>query len=113
LNLLKSSLQDELDAFFQHVNQTEFEKRVITKSALTQARRFLSYKAFNELSEHFVEPFYTHSKTKKWNGYRLQAVDGSTLRLHGADELKEHFGGQKNGDDIIPMARLSSFFLYG
>jgi len=40
----------------------------------------------------------------------LQAVDGSALRLHEADELKEYFGGQKGGDDMIPMARLSSSF---
>ncbi len=40
----------------------------------------------------------------------MQAVDGSTLRLHEADELKEYFGGQKGGDDMIPMARLSSSF---
>jgi len=82
----------------------------VTKSALTQARRFLSYKAFSELSDHFIEQFYRNTNTKKWNGYRLLAIDGSTLRLHGSDELKNHFGGQKKENDIIPMARLSSSY---
>jgi len=55
LNLIKSSIQDELDEFFKVLNQDEFEKRTVSKSAFTQARKYLSYKAFGELSDQFIE----------------------------------------------------------
>jgi len=44
LNLVKRSMQDELDEFFKAIQNKKVAERVVTKSAFTQARRKLDYR---------------------------------------------------------------------
>ena len=46
MNLVKGSLQDELDQFFQIVNKTDIEERYVSKAAFSKARANLSHTAF-------------------------------------------------------------------
>lgn len=39
INMLKGSIQDELDHFFKAINHSEVCERVVTKSAFSQARK--------------------------------------------------------------------------
>ena len=49
LNMVKRSLQDELDEFFKLIQNKKIADRVVTKSAFTQARSKLQYESFIEL----------------------------------------------------------------
>lgn len=110
LSLVKGSLQDELDAFFQLFNGADYEERFVTKSAISQARKYLSHSAFCELSDHFIQQYYADAEIKRWLGYRLCAVDGSTLRLPDHQELKNYFGGLDSGTGLSTLARTSECY---
>ena len=93
LNLTKGSYQQELDNFFTLTNSSHLPSQVITKSALTQARKNLSPTAFTELNSRIVTAYYAdHPDLKTWNGYRLCAIDGSQLRLPSEPDIVETFG---------------------
>lgn len=106
LNLVKRSLQDELDSFFKIERETRFAQRVVTKSAFSQARRKLKAEAFIELNHVQVTHFYQHFPVHTWYGWRLLAIDGSTAELPTTPAIIAHFGlwGTQ------PLARVSQLF---
>jgi hypothetical protein len=106
LNLIKRSLQDELDEFFNLETGAEVAPRKVTKSAFSQARKKLKAEAFIELNTVQVDYFYDHFSYQTWHGYRLLAVDGSTNQLPLTTEIVSHFGLWRS----VPMARVSQLF---
>lgn len=96
LNHRKGATQTELDRYLSDYFDDDRPVRHVTKSALIQARKQLSYDAFIELNHHFVENLYnSRSKVlKRWHGFRVCAVDGSQLRLPIVPELQQAFGCQ-------------------
>jgi hypothetical protein len=112
INFIKGSYQDELDHFFKASFRLDVPVALVTKMALSLARRKLKYSAFIEFNRHLLEFFYNNYKTvKKWHGFNLLAIDGSTLKLFKYQEIREHFGVMKpkNGP-ACPMARVSQLF---
>lgn len=84
------SLQNSLNEFFDKLDSTI---TTATASAFTQARRKLSHTAFVALNRDCIVPnFYADGIYKKWNGYRLLAVDGSKVTLPASEEIKNEFG---------------------
>ncbi len=112
INFLKSSIQNELDKFFKNINSTDVPQREVTASAFCQARQKLDYTAFTELLHKCVELFYKLFPIKRWHGFRLLAVDGSTVQLPNEEEIKEHFGcwHPAKSTEPCPMARVSQMF---
>jgi hypothetical protein len=93
LNLTKGSYQQELDNFFAVTDSNPTPTQVVTKSALTQARKHLSHTAFIDLNHQVVNGYYTdHPELKTWKGFRLCAIDGSRLRLPNEPDIIETFG---------------------
>ena len=90
-NFLKSSIQTELDSFFQLVQRTSTPLRKVTKAAYTKARAKLDYHAFLELNQHIIQFFYSHFLLRIWHGFRLLAIDGTMLTLPNNEEMIEHF----------------------
>jgi len=111
INLLRSSLQNELDIFFKQIKNDDMQKKEVTASALCQARRKLKHGAFIELSHGIVDHFYSNFRFKTWNGFRLLAADGSTIKVPRNQECSEHFGAlvPRQGESC-PMARVSQCF---
>jgi len=111
MNMNKGSYQDELDHFFKALNHLEVAERIVTKGALTKARKKLDYNSFIELNEHMTSHYYSYFPTVSWYGFNLMAVDGSTLRVPDETEIIEHFGvwNVKKGDPC-PKARISQMF---
>jgi hypothetical protein len=111
-NFLRSSIQEELDRFFQAIYKLDIPVRKATTSAFCQARQKIQHTAFIEITRKTVDAFYTLFSTKKWHGFRLLAVDGSTAVLPDDYEIKEHFGVWKSRHDSkpCPMARVSQMF---
>jgi hypothetical protein len=111
LNLLKRSQQDELDEYFKLLKGTELAIRVVTKSAFTQARKKLKYEAFVALNQEQTTYFYQFLGPQTWYGWRLMAVDGSTVQVPNTSENLEHFGAwQPVRGGPCPMARVSQMF---
>jgi len=94
--LRKHSNQTELDQFFKTLQNTNEASQVITKSAFFQARKQLSYTAFQALNKQMVDTLYRSPwKPKTWKGFRLCAIDGTSIRLPDEADIIEHFGIQK------------------
>ena len=111
LNLLKRSQQDELDEFFKLLQGAEVAERVVTKSALTQARKKLKFEAFIDLNQVQINYFYQSLQPQTWQGRRLVAVDGSTIQVPNTAENLAHFGAwQPAKGGPCPMARVSQLF---
>jgi len=111
INLLKCSIQTELDSFFQILHHTDAPIRILTKAAFTKARAKFRYQAFVELNQHLIQYFESHFPLRTWHGLRLLAIDGTTLTLPKNDDTLEHF------DDLPtishhkrPMARASQLY---
>mgnify|MGYP001601367254 FL=1 len=107
INMIKQTLQKELTHFMELIKDT---KTNISKSAFSQSRLNLKPEAFVELNETLIDEFYKDDSIKKWNGFRICAVDGSKLILPThSKELMDKFGTLSNGM-IIPQAQISSCY---
>jgi len=112
MNLVKRSLQDELDEFFSQLNGDLIPTRTVTKSAFSQARKKLKHGAFIELNKEQVERFYDHNEYQTWHGFRLCDLDGSTAQLPSSVEaIADHFGQWNPAKgDPCPIARVSQLY---
>lgn len=111
INFVRNSYQDELDKFFKTICRFDVAKRIVSKAALTKARMKLKFEAFVELNLYLVRYFEKHFTPRRWNGFRLLAIDGSTVRLPVTQPIIEHFGtwnGRQGAPS--PVARVSQLF---
>lgn len=106
LQLGKSSIQQELDVYF--------DEDFYTKSALSQHRLKLKPELFVDLNRLQCDFYYTKaSYIKKWKGYRLVAIDGSTMQLPFSDSLVEnygHFETRTENNRKVVLARISQAY---
>ena len=112
LNQMKGSLQQELDTFFQQLNDTELPVRIVHKSAFSEARKKLKSRVFKALNRLLIQQAETSSKLKTWKGFRLYAIDGSRIRLPNLPDVKKHFGslGNDNKEHDCPMGLASACY---
>lgn len=114
INFVKRSLQDELDEYFKLLSGSQYAFRVVTKSALTQARRKIKYEAFMELNQVQIDYFYENYPLHDWHGFRLLGIDGSMSDLpndNQKNEIGAHFGYWKSRHGTAtPKARVSQMF---
>jgi hypothetical protein len=88
-------------------------KQAPTKSSFTQARALLCFKVFKRLNLLICNLFYQHIKGKKWKGFRVLSIDGSTLKLPEHPSLGNKFSRHAFGAKRTVnrwMSRIS--FLY-
>lgn len=105
LNLRKHSNQTELDQFFKLLQDKKEASEVITKSAFFQARKQLSHTAFIALNHQVVDSVYQGNwKPKTWKGFRLCAIDGTSIRLPHEADIIDHFGVHNGREDQKPCA---------
>ncbi len=96
LNFRKHSNQVELDPFFKAINHKKEASQWITKSAFFQSRKQLSHTAFIGLNQLVIDYAYQHSEQLKlWKGFRLCAIDGTSIRLPNTPDITQYFGAQK------------------
>lgn len=106
------SYQTELDRYFKVFNNLEVEERFLYKGNLTKARAKLKHDAFVELNDFLVHNFYENFQFQTWLGFKLFAVDGTTLRVPNEEAVAEHFGvwNSTKGEKPCPKARGSQMF---
>lgn len=109
MNLIKHSLQKELTDFVKFFPEAACQS--ITKSAFCQSRQKLKADCFVELNDALIKAFYKSNNIETWKGFRLLAIDGSAIDLPKSPELYNKFPWKCNRtEEIIPKARISSFF---
>jgi len=106
LNSLTKSLQIELDDFFEYVLSSE---KTVSKQAYSKARQNVKPEFLRKLSSVPVEIIYKDGDYKTWRGYRLLAVDGTTLELPNFEHLREHFNHVGNQAETV-RAKASALF---
>ncbi len=106
LNLVRKTLQHELDRFFALLGLSG--QLPPSKQAFSKARMKLSPTAFIGLNDRLVGQFYADGQFKRFKGYRLLGIDGSTLELPASEDITETYGGQPGA--TYPMARASVVF---
>lgn len=108
LKLVKKSLSIECELM-----ETSESKIPPSKQAFSKARYKIRHTGFIELLQDSLKGTYTNDPLYgTWRGYRVIAVDGSSLRLPDSRELVKKFGRFKpNGTDgtMPPLARVSLF----
>ena len=111
LNILRSSIQNELDNFFKIITGSDVPVHFITKGAFTKARKKLKYQAFVELNDRMVEYFYSERDVKTWKKFCLKAVDGSKLLLPYNEATRQFFDTHvnTNGENHV-VANISQIF---
>lgn len=111
------SVQLHLQEFFCALGERVLV-RTVTPGAWTQARAKLRHTAFIELNKVAIldELDSAPEEVTLWQGHRLLAIDGSTLRLLENAALFERFGGQEPSNQSglcggrVPHARLSVLY---
>ena len=92
---LRKSLSSEINTFIEEYSYLEFPD--ISKQAFSKARQNISAEAFKDLCRVFVDSFYNSNiNLKKWNGFNVFAVDGTTLQVPDTHENIEYFGTSTN-----------------
>lgn len=105
LNMPKRSLSIEVQEFFDSLGKG---LEPSTKGAFSLQRGKLQALFFQAWNKCLVGSFNHHygDKVKRWRGFRIHAVDGSTAYLLNKKEVVEYFGTQDNHCVSIPMARI-------
>lgn len=111
LNFLRKSLSLEIENFTAFLKLGASAK--FTKSAFVQARKKINPEVFKKLSHTLLKEFYSDNEPaiKRWQGFRLLAIDGSRIALPITDELKSLYGLSKNQTDTtLVQARCSVMY---
>lgn len=108
INLPKRSLSVELKDFFEVIG----DPMPATKGAFSLQRTKLLPLFFQVWNQFLVNSFYKHYglEAKRWNGFRLLAVDGSTAYLIDKPDVVAYFGTQINQFVEVPMARIMQVY---
>ncbi|WP_035290061.1 IS4 family transposase [Clostridium sp. KNHs214] len=110
LNMINKSLQVELNNFFEVILKRE---DTISKQAFSENRQKINPNAFIELNDKIVDVIYEEcDEYKLWNGYRLTAIDGTTIELPNTETLRNEFGYAKNQHTSVAIARASASCLF-
>ena len=108
MNMLKKSIQVELNGFIETVLKKDFS---ISKQAYAKARQNIKPEIFIDFSNSVVNGVYDRCEDYKvWNGYRLSAIDGSTLEIPNTEELCKEFGYSENRSSKLARARASCIY---
>ena len=86
----------------------EAPRNPVSASAFCQARKKLKYESLIRLNDVLLEQASKQIVQKRWHGFRLLAVDGSTGRLPNTAGIDDHFGRSSNSG--VPLARFSRLY---
>jgi Transposase DDE domain len=103
LKLCKKTLSIELEDFFEQMGCC----MPCSVSAFTQQRIKLEPMFFYLWNLVLNESYYFRhgDAVKRWKGYRVVAVDGSSISLVNNPALSKHFGGQSNQQTSFVLAK--------
>lgn len=105
---LQKGLQREIAAFSEAIQSDGGSIPEVSKAAFCKARQKLKPEAFVELSDLILDGFYQSDEVQRWHGYRLIAVDGSSVQLPASPAIQARYGVSRYRGDGKPicMARM-------
>lgn len=105
ISMPKRSLSIEIQEFF---NTLAGAVTYCTKGAFSLQRSKLQAQFFYGWNQWLVDSFYKFygKAVKRWCGFRLLAVDGTTSYLFDKGDIREYFGTKTNQRVSVPMARI-------
>lgn len=107
-NLVKKTLQTELNSFFRMLDGDESDS--LRKQSYTEARGKILPEAFSKIFYHNVKWFYENDSFERYKGYRVSAIDGFKLEIPDTELLREEFGFQKNKTSKVARAMGSGLY---
>jgi hypothetical protein len=105
VNLMNRSIAVELAKLLGHLHG--MVAPLCSKQAFSQQRQKLKPEAFVALNQQLIAEFYADGNFEKFHGFRLLALDGSTLELPESQEVVQYYGRAANQETSLPMARCS------
>jgi hypothetical protein len=108
LNLVKKSMQLELNNFFRMLEGEDTDS--IRKDSYSEARLKVLPEAFSTMFYHIVKWYYDDESFKKYKGYRLSAIDGSKFEIPDTQLLRKEFGSQTNQYSEVARAMVSGIY---
>lgn len=84
-------MQSELNEFMEHCAPDERSIQTMDASTVFKARLKLAPLAYVEMNLKCLELFRTQGPMKRWDGFQLIDVDGSTLRLPNTGDILDSF----------------------
>ena len=105
IHLMNRSIAVELAKLLGHLHG--MAAPLCSKQAFSQQRQKLKPEAFVALNEQLIAAFYADGNFEKFHGFRLLAMDGSTLELPESAEVVQHYGRAANQETSLPMGRCS------
>ena len=109
INRISKTTTVELFNYFK----LRFQKKAITKQALSKAKEHLNPEVFRKLNEIYVNTFYEFlNECKTLKGYFIFAMDGTGLNIPNSKENKDFFGFSTNqqGKSKRPVANCSILY---
>lgn len=106
LNLRKGSTEQELGTFFSTLEEQPVATARVSAAAFCQARRKVSEAVFVALNRLALQAYRNGCGDRRWQGFRLLAVDGTTLRLPPGEALESAFGAQPSGPTLARASTL-------
>jgi len=112
LGFNRPGLQVEIDHFLKASSLDKDQIVTYTKAAFSQARQKIKSEAFITIKDKQLAYFNQYAPLKStWMGYRVVAIDGSSLILPKKQNLVKHFGTFKNSGKVEnPGARISAAY---
>ncbi|MEK6482607.1 IS4 family transposase, partial [Catalinimonas sp. 4WD22] len=103
-NLVKKSLCIELDHFFTFIHKIH----VPTKGAFSQARYKLKAVFFQDWNKHLIIKWtiLNANSMKRWKGFQLCAMDGTTALLPNRPAIMKVFGSHLNQAGSFALAQV-------
>jgi hypothetical protein len=92
LSMIKESTQNALERYFLRLGADIF----MSQQAFSRARQNIKWEALLELFELTVDEAYKLD-IKRWNGYRVFAIDGSKIALPNDPVMRKYFGAMGAG----------------
>jgi hypothetical protein len=108
VKLCKKTLSIELEKFFEDLG----DSGTCSVSAFTQQRIKLKPSFFCWWNQVLWSSFYYYASpdVKRWNGFRVVAVDGSNVSLVNTPSLSSYFGGQGNQASSFVQAKTLYYY---
>lgn len=87
-------------------------KEKITKQAYSKQRMNLNPELFVVLNNEYVEDIYREIEAKRYKGYLVLSIDGTTIEMPNCRELKEYYGLSEGQKGSVGRVRARALGVY-
>lgn len=112
MSMIKRTSQVEIDDIIKKLGFKKTFEMTYSKQAFSEARQKLLPKAFEYLTNCFIQNYYSDGDFKKYKKFLLCAIDGCVHEIPNTIETQEKYGYATNGNKDFKIARALTGGLY-